>query len=130
MGGFIILSAAFILFRPKTSIGATAREALPWSVFAGVLSPIAWALGPSLGIWIWSALHAVGLTAPANTLSSATPTDTLSNALYGETGHGPLSRLFALFVVWQTGMGFALGMALRKMPQKRDTSSLVELKLK
>ena len=76
--------------------------------------------GPSLGIGIWSALHAVGLT---------TTTDTLQNALYGESGNGPPSRFFALFVVWQTGMGFALGMALRKMPRQREKSSLVELKL-
>jgi len=130
IGGFLILSGAFILFRPKTSISAAAREALCWSVLAGALSPIAWALGPSLGIWIWSALHAVGLTTPANTLSSATPADTLSNALYGETGYGPLSRLFALFVVWQAGMGFALGMTLRNVREKREPSSFEGLKLR
>ncbi|MGH9517600.1 MAG: hypothetical protein ACRD3P_18185 [Terriglobales bacterium] len=129
VGGFIILGGAFILFRPKTSISGTAREAFFWSVLPGILSPVAWALGPSLGIWIWSALHAVGLTTPANTLSSATPADTLSNALYGETGYGPLSRLFALFVVWQAGMGFVLGMALRKASGKAKTSSWEELKL-
>ena len=96
------------------------RKAFIWSLVGGVLAPIAWALGPSLGMGVWSALHSAGVISPTNTFS---------NALYGETGYGPPSRLYALFVVWQTGMGFALGMTLRKVRERRDTSSLQELKL-
>jgi hypothetical protein len=119
LGGFIILSGALLL-QFKMSFGDIAYDAFRWSALVGVLSPVAWALGPSLGIWIWSALHAVGL---------ATPTDTLQNALYGGTGNGPPSRFFALFVLWQTGMGFALGMTLRNMRHIRQKSPSEELKL-
>jgi hypothetical protein len=120
VGGFIILTGARIFSQSNMSITAILCEALCWSTLAGVLSPIAWALGPSLGMYVWSALHAVGLTSPA---------DTFSEALYGETGNGPPNRLFALFVLWQTGMGFALGMTLRNVRQKRETSSWEDLKL-
>jgi hypothetical protein len=119
-GGFIVLSAALILCQSKMRIKAIARNALPWAALAGALSPVGWALGPSLGSWIWLSFHALGLTAP---------TDTLQNALYGETGYGPPSRLFALFVIWQTGMGFALGMALRTVREEGETSSLDDVKL-
>jgi hypothetical protein len=91
-----------------------------WSILVGALSPIAWELGPSLGMWLWSGLHAAGITSPTNTFS---------NALSGETGYGPPSRLYALFVVWQTALGLALGVALRNQREKREPSSFEELKL-
>ena len=119
LGGFIIIRGSRLLCKAETTLTATAWDAL-WSIIVGALSPIGWALGPSLGIWIWSALHAVGITSPMNTFS---------HALSGETGYGPPSRLYALFVVWQTGMGLALGMTLRKIREQRETSSLQELKL-
>jgi hypothetical protein len=119
LGGFIIIRGCRILSKSEMTLTAIAWDGL-WSIMVGALSPIAWSLGPSMGIWIWSALHAVGFTSP---------TDTLQNALYGETGKGPPSRLFALFVVWQTGMGFALGMTLRKLREKRETSSWEGLKI-
>jgi hypothetical protein len=104
-GGFIVLSGALILAKSKMSLGVIALKALLWSVFGGALAPIAWPLGPSLGMWVWSGLHAVGLT---------TPTNTFQNAMYGGTASdGAPNQLYALFVMWQTGMGFALGIALR-----------------
>jgi hypothetical protein len=118
LGGFIILSGALLL-QFKMRFGDIAREAIHWSALAGALSPVAWALGPSLGMWVWSALQAVGLNSPAHLLSES----------YVEAGWGRSSRLFALFVVWQTGMGFALGMALRKVRQIQEPSSSEELKL-
>lgn len=120
IGGLIIVSGTSILFRPKRSISATAREALLWSVLSGALSPVGWALGPSLGMRVWSALHAMGLTGPS---------ETFLYVLNGETVYGPPNRLFALFVVWQAGMGFALGMTLRNVREKREPSSSEELKL-
>jgi hypothetical protein len=116
LGGFIIIREPRILCKSDTTLTATAWDAL-WSIILGVLSPIGWWLGPALGMLVWRYLHAMGLTSATNTFSKA---------LSGETGYGPPSRLFALFVVWQAGMGFALGMTLRKV---RETSSLQELKL-
>jgi hypothetical protein len=120
IGGFLVLGGTMLLTERRIGIRVICRRALTWSLIAGVSAPIAWALGPSVGLWIWSLSHALGLTSSPNTLSPA---------LYGETGYGPPSRLYALFVVWQTAMGFALGMTLRNVREKRETSSLQELKL-
>jgi hypothetical protein len=120
IGGLIILVGALILFQPKIGFRAIALHTLTWAVLPGVLSPIAWVLGPSLCMWVWSALHRLGLTSP---------TEAFLHVLNGETVYGPPNRLFALFVVWQTGMGLVLGMTLRNARQKRETSSLEELKL-
>lgn len=109
-GGFIILSGALFLSQPKMRFRATAWNALRWSPLVGALAPVAWALGPSFGMRIWSVLHAAGLTSPTNTPQ---------HALYGETGYGAPNRLFALFVVWQTGMAFALALNLRPSRTKR-----------
>lgn len=115
LGGFLILSGARILSQSKMGFRAITWEALRWSILTGALAPIAWALGPSLGIALWAGFRAVGLAYDSSTFS----------ALYS----GPPSQLFALFVVWQTGMGFALGMALRKASEEAKTSSLQELKV-
>ncbi len=61
-GGFIVMGGALLLAQPKRKFSAALRQALSWSVFVGALAPIAWALGPSLGMWVWSSLHAVGIT--------------------------------------------------------------------
>ena len=119
LGGFIVIRGSRILSKTEMTLTALAWDAL-WSILVGALSPTAWELGPSLGMWLWSGLHAAGVTSPTNIFL---------NALYGETGYGPLSRLFAVFIVWQTGMGFALGMTLRNIREKREPSSLQELKL-
>lgn len=119
LGGFIIIRGSRILCKADTALTAIAWDAL-WSLILGALSPIGWWLGPALGMLVWRYLHAVGLTSATNTFSKA---------LSGETGYGPPSRLYALFVLWQTGMGFVLGMALRKVREKREPSSSEELKL-
>jgi hypothetical protein len=119
LGGFIVIRGSRILCKADTTLTAMAWDAV-WSIILGALSSIGWWLGPALGMLVWRYLHAVGLTSATNTFSKA---------LSGETGYGPPSRLYALFVVWQTAMGFALGMTLRKVREKRETSSLVELKL-
>jgi hypothetical protein len=119
LGGFIIIRGSRILCKADTALTATAWDAL-WSLILGALSPIGWWLGPALGMLVWRYLHAVNLTSATNTFSKA---------LSGETGYGPPSRLYALFVLWQTGMGFVLGMGLRKVREQRETSSLEELKL-
>lgn len=120
VGAFIIIRGSSILSKSEMTLTAIACDAL-WSIMLGALSPIAWSLGPTLGMWVWSALHAWGFTSP---------TDTFSHALYGETGYGHTSQLFALFVVWQTAMGFAMGMTLRRVREKRETSSFEGLKLR
>jgi hypothetical protein len=63
----------------------------------GILGVIGWALGPSLGMAIWYGAHGLGLTAPD---------ETSRNSL------GQHSDVFALNVVWQTGMALVLAIML------------------
>jgi hypothetical protein len=120
IGGFLVLGGAMILTERSIGLRVIGRKAFAWSLVAGALAPIAWALGPSLGMWVWSALHTAGVTSPMNTFS---------NALFGETGYGPPSSLFALFVIWQTGVSFALGMILRNVRETPEKFPVEELKL-
>jgi hypothetical protein len=115
LGGFLILGGAHVLSQSKMGFRAITWKALRWSILTGAMAPIAWVLGPSLGIALSVVFRALGFAYDSRTFS----------ALYS----GPPSQLFALFVVWQTAMGFALGMSLRKMRETEETSSLQELKL-
>jgi hypothetical protein len=118
VGAFVVLATVLFLVKKSSRLRAVGKRALLWSVIGGVSAPIGWALGPSLGMLVWSGLHAVGLTSPNNTFS---------NALSGETGYGPPDRMFALFVIWQTTMGFVLGMELRGI-RESFTSEKLSLK--
>jgi len=119
LGGFIIIRGSRILCKADTALTATAWDAF-WSLILGALSPIGWWLGPTLGMLVWRYLHAVDLTSATNTFSKA---------LSGETGYGPPSRLYSLFVVWQMGTGFALGTTLQNVRERREMSSSDQLKL-
>ena len=109
-GGFLVLGGIAFLVYSKVGIRTLATKSLAWSVVGGVLGVIGWMLGPSLGMFIWSGVHALGLTAP---------TETFQNALYGETSHQ-----YSLFVVWQTGMALVLAIMLHPLPFQRTTKSL------
>jgi hypothetical protein len=111
VGGFFVLSVISILIHPKVGLRTIAVKSIAWSLVGGVLGIIGWALGPTLGMAIWSGVRDVGLTAP---------TETFQNAL-GEPSHRD-----SLFVVWQTGMALVLAVLLRryeaKSPVTRHTS--------
>ena len=102
VGGFLVLGVVSllihsILVHPRVGIETVVVKALAWSLVGGILGVIGWALGPSLGMTIWSGIHGLGLTAP---------TETFQNAL------GEPSNQFSLFVIWQTGMAFVLAIML------------------
>lgn len=97
VGGFIVLGVFSIVVHPELDIRAVAKRAIAWSLVGGVLGIIGWALGPSLGVAVWSTAHNLGLTAP---------TESLQNAL-GEPSHRD-----SLFVIWQTGMAIVLAIVL------------------
>jgi hypothetical protein len=101
-GGFLVIGGALFLAGPKTRLGSLTRRALRWSVLGGILAPMGWALGP------WVASGHPGPAAPI--------------APFGNTPNNQ----YALYVVWQTGIAFALGIALRG---NRAISSSEELKL-
>jgi hypothetical protein len=104
-GGFLLFSFTSILLQSVlVDANGGFREswlkALAWSPVAGILGIIGWALGPTLGIAIWSAFDSLGLTPPA---------ETVRNAL------GQTSDQFSLFLVWQAGVGFVLAIILRRL---------------
>jgi len=71
---------------------------LCWSLIGGALAVIGWNLGPWLGAALWSLQYDLNLTSPNDRLEYA--------VLQGRTGGD------SLLVVWQTGMGFVVGIAL------------------
>lgn len=103
-GGFLILG----LIPPELNLGikrqAIERLALPWSLLSGVIAVVGWAMGPLLGMTLWSLSHALHLTAP---------TETFQNAAYGGTAYQ-----YSLYPVWQTGTAFVLGVVLRRYESK------------
>jgi MFS family permease len=104
VGGLLVLGGVFLLIHPKQRFRSLAFKVFFSSVLCGVLAVVGWRLGPSLGMYIWSALHDLGETPP---------TETFQNALYGER-----SRQLSLYVVWQTGTAFLLGLILQSRSSK------------
>jgi hypothetical protein len=103
-GGFIILSGSLLVTNFQIMTLRTIRsKAFLWSIFSGVLAPIAWALGPSLGTLVVPYRQPYAIA--------------------------EFSNQCALYVVWQTGVAFALGMILRNMREIREKSPVDELKL-
>lgn len=97
VGGFFVLGEAFSL-RMGTSFRAL-KLALLWSLGGGILGTAGELLAPSLGAMLFSLVYAFHLSALTKFAGEAfTPTQTQS--------------LFSLYVVWQTGTAFLIGMAL------------------
>jgi hypothetical protein len=104
--GFISILVHSILVNPGIGFRTPVVKSIAWSPVGGILSVIGWALGPSLGMAIWYGVHGLGLT---------DPTETARNAL------GQPSHVFALSVVWQTGI--ALVLAIMLWPYKAHEGS-------
>lgn len=102
VGGFLVLGSGMYLFESGMRWRAF-KVAVFCSPLGGVLGLLGWALSTSLGMALWSFAHALHLTAP---------TETFQNAA-GQTSHS-----FALIVVWETGMAFALGVLLWRYEAK------------
>lgn len=96
LGAFLVLGAVSLL---KSEIGWRRRafNCLCWAPVGGVLGIVGWALGPTLGMALWSVAHTMGFTPPDETFQNA---------------RGDTSHMYSLWVVWQTGVGFLLGLVL------------------
>jgi hypothetical protein len=95
LGAFIVLSGTLVLINRKAGLGRIACRSLSWSLLGGSLAVAGWTLGPSLG----------PLLVPKN----APSTYARKEAPFEDTPE----HHYALYVAWQTGMAFALGMNLR-----------------
>jgi hypothetical protein len=97
VGAFLVIGAVSVLLNSRIEWERRVLKDVYWSPVGGILGVLGWTLGPFLGMVIWSVVHPLGLTAP---------TETIQNAR-GETSH-----MYSLWIVWQTGIGLALGLVL------------------
>lgn len=105
VGAFVILMVLFHVVVSEVQRRRRAATAAYWSLAGGALAVIGWKLGPSLGMALWSGLHARGVT-PS--------TETALNAA------GQPSHELSLYLVWQTGMALILGLALQTFAASRQ----------
>lgn len=95
VGAFLLLAAVFLVVDSEQPMTKVLFRALCWSLLGGGLGVVGHKLGPWLGTALW----------PLEPTFS--PNDTLETAvLQGRAG------IDSLLLVWQTGMGFVLGIAL------------------
>lgn len=120
VGGFIVLDALMILFSREKTFRGLMRKVLVGTVLSGILGVAGWALRSSVGSGVWHVFHIFNLTPPGE-LSPRT-------YYHGEFDYGETTRLYSVYVVWQTGLAAAVAVMLRpvKAALKVGPSSLVK----
>lgn len=102
VGALLVLGAIFLAVPMRERKRRLQLSCLLWPLLGGLLGAIGWALGPSLGILLWHFIHGLGLGSPGDTTYTEAP------------------RAYSLYVVWQTGMGLALGLMLDQFLQRSE----------
>jgi len=108
VGAFLVLTIVLLLVGsgpPRTRVFA----ALCWSLVGGALGIVGWNLGPWLGMVLWSLQHSLNLTLPGDRFEYA--------LVQGRAG------IYSLFLVWQTGMGLLVGLAVKQILVSRHSES-------
>jgi hypothetical protein len=115
VGGFLVFAGVMYLSRHEISKGARARKIIQGTILGGALGIAGWALRSSIGVAIWNLLHTFGLT----------PSWELSPRLWfgNNYDYGERSRMYSLYVVWQTGVAAAAGFMLRHASVRSDEGS-------
>lgn len=98
VGAFILFSAALSLLPKMTTRVACARS-LPWAAAGGLLGVIGWALGPSLGRFLWFTLNRWHVAHSLESFERA------------QIDFEP--QCYSLYLVWQIAVAFLLGVACR-----------------
>jgi hypothetical protein len=120
VGGFIVFGALMILFRPGKSFGGLVLKVLVGTVLSGILGVVGWTLRSSVGAGVWHAFHIFHLTPP----SELSPRE----YYHDEFDYGETTRMYSVYVVWQTGVAAAAAVMLRpvRAALKVGPSSLVK----
>lgn len=98
VGSFVVLAAALFLFDAGDTVRRSIGKVLLCASGGGLLGVVGWASGPLLGGALWLGLKGIRLIPASETYELAVAQDKLG--------------FLALPVVWQTGVGFLLGMML------------------
>jgi hypothetical protein len=101
VGAFLVLTTVLLLLGFVIPWTRVLFKALCWSVVGGVLGIVGWSLGPWLGKTIWSLKDNLRLTAPGDRFEYA--------LAQGRAG------IDSLLLVWQTGMGLLIGLAVNEI---------------
>lgn len=105
VGGFIVLDALMILFSQEKTFRGLMRKVLVGTVLSGILGVVGWALRSSVGSGVWHVFHVFNLTPPGE----LSPRD----YYHGEFDYGETSRMYSIYVVWQTGVAAVAAVMLR-----------------
>jgi hypothetical protein len=105
VGGFLVFAGLIFSSRPESIKVTRARKIILGTSLGGLLGIAGWALRSSIGVATWHLLHVFGLT-PSWELSP--------RAWFREVyDYGQRSRMYSLYLVWQTGVAAAAGVMLR-----------------
>jgi hypothetical protein len=116
VGGFLIFASVVFLAGPKLNKGARSQEILRGALLGGALGIAGWALRSSVGAASWNLFHYFGLTPPWE----LSPRQWYN----GINDYGERTRMYSLYIVWQTGIAAAIGIMLRyPLSKRKDTST-------
>ncbi|HVB36042.1 MAG TPA: hypothetical protein VND42_02290 [Candidatus Acidoferrales bacterium] len=101
-GAVVVVSSAVTQLHPEIKLRDLDWKVFSWPALGGVLG-IGWELGPTLGMALSSAAHALGPAPRAGTAPNTA---------------GEMSHRYSLWLVWQTGVAFILGIVLRRYEVK------------
>jgi hypothetical protein len=105
VGGFILFGGTFFLVAARTRVTGIVSKALQGAALGGVLGVAGWALRSSVGVAIWHLFHFLHLTNPWE----LGPQDWFGE----EHDYSVTTRMYSLFVVWQTCIAITIGLMLR-----------------
>src|ERR1700732_4045071 len=97
-GAFVIVWAVLRLYSMETSWRRLGMRSLVWSLPGGLFGLIGWALGPSLGLAVWSTLASHRLVGITEDVDYAIRSNTANR--------------YSADIVWQIGMSILLGVVL------------------
>ena len=107
VGGFLLFLAVDLLCQPVISKQGLLKRVLQGALLGGLLGVVGWALRSSVGVAIWNLMHAFGLV-PKWEIRPQT-------WFHGESDYGQRTRMYSLYVVWQTGIASVIGLMLRQV---------------
>jgi hypothetical protein len=115
VGGFLIFVSVVFLAGPRLNKGARSQEIIRGALLGGALGIAGWALRSSIGVAAWNLFHSFGLTPPWE----LSPT----HWYHGINDYGERTRMYSLYIVWQTGIAAATGIMLRYPLWKKEDKS-------